>query len=340
MARIVLDDSPSDISWSACGSWLAAATTSGVVHLVAAETGAELTTWKAHDNGALAVRWHPRLPLFASSGQDGHVKLWQVSHKEPGALLADITLSEDAGNNWIEHLDWRPDGAQLAASCGKKIILLTPDGSVQQTYTFPGGTVGALCWRPKGAQLAAAGYGGIRIYNVLDSRSKPQDLEWKGSLLSVKWSPDGRVIAAGCQDNTVHFWRMPELRDAMMSGFSYKPVQLSWSNNNRWLLTGGSTELILWPFDKKGPEGRKPLSLPYHPEAICAISIAGSGQRLATGCRAGIVALWNQIGDVTPTRAVPLDSRVEQLSWSPHKNTRLLASTSRYGTLSLWDVSS
>jgi WD40 repeat protein len=336
--QTLLDESSADFGWSACGRWLAAATTSGVVHLIDSETGIQHAEWSAHESGSLALHWHPRLPLLATSGQDGFVRLWQIAKDESWALFAEISLSGDPANNWIEHLRWRPDGEQLAAACGKTLYLLTREGARDGEYTLPGGTVGALCWRPKGAQLAAAGYGGVRIYNVLDPRSKPQDLHWKGSLLSLSWSPDAKVIATGCQDNTVHFWRMPEMRDAMMSGFAYKPMQLCWSNNARWLLTGGSAQLILWPFDGKGPEGKAPATREFHEDAICAISIAGSGLRLATGCRAGKVAIWNQIGDASPALAMQLDSRVEQLAWSPHKNTRLLASTSRYGTLTIWEA--
>jgi WD40 repeat protein len=338
LSQILLDDVSTGIDWSACGRWLAAATTSGVVHLMDSDIGAQHPQWIAHEGGVLALCWHPSLPLLASSGQDGYVRLWQMMGDQSCVLLAAISLTEDPVNNWIEHLGWRPDGAQLAAACGKRICLLASNGSREGEYIFPGGTVGALCWRPKGAQLAAAGYGGIRIYNVLDPRSKPQDLKWKGSLLSLNWSPDAQVIAAGCQDNTVHFWRVLDLSDAMMSGFACKPLQLSWSNNSRWLLTGGSRQLILWPFNKKGPEGRSPVTREFHKEPISAISIASSGQRLATGCRAGKIALWNQAGDKEPAFVTQLDSRVEQLAWSPRKNTRLLASTSRYGNLSLWEA--
>ncbi|MEX0738797.1 MAG: WD40 repeat domain-containing protein [Pseudohongiella sp.] len=335
----VLDDSPADMGWSSCGKWLAAAATTGIVHLIDPVAGIQVNAWHAHNDGVLTLRWHPTSPMLVTSGKDGHVRLWQISDTAPAVLLAEIALTRDSANNWIEHLHWRPDGRQLAAAHGKNIVLLTADCQPQHEYTFPGGTVGAMCWRPKGAQLAAAGYGGVRIYNVLDTRSKVQDINWKGSLLSLNWSPDARVIAAGCQDNTVHFWRLPELRDAMMSGFAYKPVQLNWSNNSRWLLTGGSAELIMWPFDKKGPEGRAPLTASFHQDAICAIDIAASGQRLATGCRAGTIAFWNQIGDSQPGMTAQLDSRTEHLAWAPHKNTRLLASTSRYGTLSVWDAS-
>ena len=338
LLQMTMDDTSVDLGWSACGRWLAAATTSGVVHVVDAATGALHTQWLAHETGALSLCWHPRQALLASGGQDSLVRLWQVTEASAAALVGEAAIGDKPVNGWVEHLAWRPDGEQLAAACGSVICLLASDGSRETVHNFPGGTVGALCWRPKGAQLAVGGYGGVRIYNVLDPDSKPQDLSWKGSLLSLSWSPDGQVIAAGCQDNTVHFWRLPVKRDAMMSGFDYKPLQLSWSTNSRWLLTGGSAQLILWPFDKQGPEGRSPLTREFHRAAVCAISIAQSGQRLATGCRAGQIAFWKQLGDPTPEFVADLDSRVEQLSWSPHKHSRQLASTSRLGVLNLWEA--
>jgi len=338
LLQMTMDDTSVDVAWSACGRWLAAATTSGVVHIVDADTGALHAEWLAHEAGALALCWHPGKALLASGGQDGHVRLWRITDASTAALITEIAIGDQPDSGWVEHLAWRPDGAQLAAACGNAVWLLASDGAREAQYRIPGGTVGALCWRPKGAQLAVAGYGGVRIYSVLDPDSKPQDLNWKGSLLSLSWSPDAHVIAAGCQDNTVHFWRVPLMRDAMMSGFDYKPLQLCWSTNSRWLLTGGSSQLILWPFDKQGPEGRSPLTREFHNAAVCAISIAQSGQRLATGCRAGQIAFWKQVGDPAPEFTAQLESRVEQLSWSPHKHSKKLASTSRHGVLSLWEA--
>jgi hypothetical protein len=42
LCQVVLNESSADMGWSSCGSWLAAVTTSGVVHLVDGETGAQL----------------------------------------------------------------------------------------------------------------------------------------------------------------------------------------------------------------------------------------------------------------------------------------------------------
>ena len=37
-------------------------------------------------------------------------------------------------------------------------------------------------------------------------------------MLSLAWSPDGSVVASGCQDNNVHFWRFPQGKDTVLPG--------------------------------------------------------------------------------------------------------------------------
>ncbi|MDP2347285.1 MAG: WD40 repeat domain-containing protein [Gammaproteobacteria bacterium] len=332
-----LGESPAAIGWSSCGTWLAAATVLGKILVLEVESDRQIACWDAHEEGVLALAWHPQHSILASSGKDGCVRLWQIDASAV-VKIAEVVLLAGAMSRWVELLSWRNDGKQLAIAHGNRVVLCSQLGVVEQTHVFPGSTIGAMCWRPAGAQLAVAGYGGIRIYSVLNPGTKPQDLKWKGSLLSMIWSPDGKVIAAGCQDNTVHFWRMPEGRDARMSGFEYKPLQICWAKNGKWLATGGSRDLILWPFAKKGPEGCTPLSLEWHDQAICAIAATTGRPRLASGCRAGRIAIWENAGDERPLACALLDSRVEHLQWSPHKNTPLLAASSRDGILSVWDT--
>jgi WD40 repeat protein len=334
---IDLRESPAAIAWSSCGTLLAGATVTGALVLVEAATGAEIARWEAHEAGILTLAWHPRDAVLASAGKDGCVRFWHITSTQGVLALASVKLHDNQTSRWVEHLSWRPDGRQLAIASGSRVVLCSTLGVVEQTYLFPGGTVGALCWRPVGAQLAVAGYGGVQIHSVLDTRSIPQALKLKGSLLALAWSPDARVIAAGCQDNTVHFWRLPQGRDARMTGFDYKPLQLCWTHNGRWLVTGGSPLLIFWPFDKGGPEGRLPVTINWHVQAVCAIAASVSKPWLASGCRGGRIGFWQQAGDPQPRAWAELDGRVEQLQWCPRKASGLVAASSRAGILTLWD---
>ena len=333
-----LGEAPISLDWSACGRWLAVINVDSTVMIIDT-TDNKFKSWKAHDDGALALTWHPKLSLFATSCQGGMVKLWEVEDDYTINEVSAIEITPNSGSSWIELLKWSPDGKHLSIGNGNSVMLCTIMGEISISFSFPNGTVAAIDWHPRGSLLAIAGYGGVLIYNVLKPKEKPIVLERKGSLLSLSWSPDGKYILAGCQDNAVALWRFRTRKDAQMSGFTYKPLQLTWINRGKRLLTGGTKELVIWPFDKKGPEGRDPEMRSFHEHAICAIAATASGQIIASGCRFGRIAIWESAGDSEPKSWAELDSRVEHLLWSPAKKSKTLAATSRQGTLSLFDAS-
>ena len=334
-----LGEASIDLGWSSCGRYLAVINADSEVTLFDAETNAELTRWTCHEDGALALAWHPRLSLFATSCQGGLVKFWRIEDDLSLSKISEISFNQDKGSTWIEFIEWRPNGKQLAVAVGNSVKLCTINSEIQAEFVFPGGTVGAIAWHSAGSLLGIAGYGGVSIYNASDVKSEPIVLKLKGSLLSLTWSPDNTFVVAGCQDNTVHLWRFRSRKDAEMSGFSYKPLQLTWANKGKKLITGGTNELVLWPFDKKGPEGRAPETRSFHSQAICALSVAANGQGIASGCRAGKVAIWKSSQETEPATSTSFEDRVEHLSWSSGKNSKILAATSRRGLLRIFDVS-
>ena len=59
-------------------------------------------------------------------------------------------------------------------------------------------TVAALEWRPDSGGLAVGGYNGVSLFRVKSGiwATQPyEELEWKGSVLAVAWSPSGRYVA-------------------------------------------------------------------------------------------------------------------------------------------------
>lgn len=74
------------------------------------------------------------------------------------------------------------------------------------------------------------------------------------SPLRIACSPDGRMLAHGNQNSTVHIWYVDAAQELQMSGHLTKVKDLSWDPSGRYLATGGGTMPCIWD----GPRGHHP----------------------------------------------------------------------------------
>jgi WD40 repeat protein len=329
-------DCPVSADISHCGQWLAVGDISGRICLYDLATGKEALRWKGHARGIHRVSWNPQSLLLATGGQDNHIRLWQFDGHDK-ILILESPISKVPGC-WVENIKWMPDGKLLAVTGGKQLALFSVAGSITGCHHFRYSTIADICWHPTLPRIALAGYGGVEIVNTLNIEQTPKHLARSGSVLSINWSPDAKVLAAGCQDNAVHFWCLDKGNNAGMAGYNNKPVQIVWSKNSRKLVTGGREDLVIWPFDKKGPEGRRPGQIAWHEQAISALAVRSASPFLISGCRGGAIAVWRNIGDHSPATSVFLTSRIEHLIWSSYNRIPLFVAVSRDGTIGVWDI--
>ena len=337
-----LDDYAIDLGWSPDGRWLAAASAVGPVTVFDGAAGAKRHGLAGHAGGTNAVAFAPagqnpeagsrkpasaeppsglRSPasaLLASGGQDGCVRLWDT------ASGVETASAEIARHEWVEHVAWRPmpnspvSGIRdpvLAGAAGRRLALLGPDGRVAHEFPLAPKTISALAWQPDGGAVAVAWYGGVCLWDA-DSYAAQKEFAYANAIHALVWSPDGRWLVAGAQDNAVHLWIPAEDEEFHMSGYETKVRELSFSADSRWLATGGARDACVWDCSGAGPEGREPLSLP-HNDRVCAVAFQRSHGMVATAAGDGEVVLWS------PTRREPLVATVKltapasKLAWSP-----------------------
>jgi len=321
-----IGDCVQSLRWSADGRLLAAASVSGPIHVFDSTTGLEIVTFPGHGFGATSVSWHPRRPAFASAGQDGKLRLWDLDR--PGECLA-----LDAGAAWAEHVAWAPSGGYLASAAGRKLRVWTPAGDLIREYAPHTSTIADIVWRPKLDELTSASYGTVQFWSP--ERDEPiKKFEWKGSMLSLAWSPNGEALATGNQDSTVHFWFVATGKDLQMWGYPAKIRELAWDAKSRYLATGGSSTVVVWDCSGKGPANTKPISLEFHDKLISQLTFQHRGPLLASGCGTGILAVWHVGKKETAVAAEWLDGPVSQLAWSP--DDRWLAAGDESGAVRLF----
>ena len=125
-------------------------------------------------------------------------------------------------------------------------------------------TIGGVSFDSKGRRLAVSRYGGVTLWKKdYSNKWSSSNLIWKGSHNKVIFSTDDRFLVTSMQENQLHFWRLKDKTDSFMSGYGAKVKSFAFVYDSKFLVTSGSNEAICWPFDGNGPEGRKPICLPY-----------------------------------------------------------------------------
>jgi WD40 repeat protein len=335
-ARVALDDYPVDAAWSPDGGTLLVGCGEGaVVQLKPGERDPGIAEVGRHAGGVLSVAWQAAGALCASSGQDGAVRLWDarsVGSSDDQAAVR--TLLQDA--EWSEHLAFAPNGKQLAAGTGKRLRVYDTAGAELALFADRPGSIAALAWRPKSAEIAAASNGGMRLHRVA-SPPHTLDLPWNGACLTASWSPDGRVLAAGLQDGSVHFWYVAAGKQSEMKGYGAKVRLTSWSASSRWLATSADEQIVVWDFGGRGPEGSAPLQLRSHTARLTQLAFAPQGNLLVSGSGDRRLLAWQPGSSEQPVDADLLSDEVVLLRFS--RDGARLAAGDRAGTLTCYNIS-
>ncbi len=321
-----LDESAVSVDWSPSGAWLAAISASGTAYLFDAADGRCIQKLPAHRFGATKVAWHPSDPRFATAGQDGFVRVWD-------ARLDGLVKELDCGSEWVEHIAWSDSGKLLATAAGRKLKVWTKDGELVREYPEHPNTIAAIAWKAESEEFASACYGQLKFWTP-DNPEAFKTFSWKGSMVSLAWSPDGRYLCHGNQDATVHFWIVKTGKDLQMWGYPMKVRELAWDHRSRYLATGGGSAITVWDCSGKGPANTKPTVLKFHSAAVTHFAYQRAGGGLASGCDQGQLALWKPSKRRAPDAIAALPAAITGVAWSP--DDRLIAAIAEDGSVAVY----
>ena len=159
---------------------------------------------------------------------------------------------------------------------------------------------------------------------------------WDATYLTVSFSPNGKVLAAGVADGSVHFWYLNSAKDSQMRGYGTRVAWTGFSSNSRYLGTCAGTDLIVWDFGGKGPEGSKPIQLTGHTDRIECLAWQPNGPYLVSGGRDWRISLWCPGKASQALDAHLASAEVTAVSWAP--NGSLLAVGEKSGRLTIFEL--
>jgi WD40 repeat protein/serine/threonine protein kinase len=273
--------------------------------------------------------------MLGIGGEDRTVKIWDLQQNQKIAALADPIAK-------VTRLAFSEDGSTLAYRLLDRSIHLWTFKGARTTTLPPVGWQtargGGLAYAPATNTLVA---GGDKVLGVF---------EWKGDtikqlpemkdgsrdqVITVAFSNDGRLLAAGHEDGHVRVWKWgtpPVLVGAR--GHMGKMLSVAISHDGRFVAGGsGDTTIYLWKVD----EGQARLVAPlrHYVNFPRALAFAPDNKQLANGATTGQVRLWGPLTrNVKKMTELQGDGDVLAASYIP--NSSGLAAACNNGTVWLW----
>lgn len=182
----------------------------------------------------------------------------------------DVTIfGDEETTSTLTDMGWSPDGNNLAISTydvrteTQQVTIWDASGDPRPTepiLRIVGNSTGLLDWKPDGTALAASTVDGVVIYDAVTGETiqRLQTDQGTGYMYEVRWSPDGRQIAAGFQWD---LWIWDVATNAAVAHYTMpQPVEdIAWLPTGQVLHNGGEIGLAI---NGSSIEG---YALPYVP---------------------------------------------------------------------------
>lgn len=232
-------------------------------------------------------------PLLISSGQDEHVRVWdRQTHQcilklnSPPRSLDPLPIAVFAGDSLVAFSDKTHNVAVWDLRNRKQLA------------SYKTGRVEDLDFSPDGRFLLSA-LG--PFLEIRDSRSGDLLLQWEGAsrvTKHVRFSPDGRKIAAATHNQLVKLWQRDDAPGALPENLTSPRVltgsagivdALNYSHDGTVLATAGDDRVIrIW--DAETDQQRAVLV--GHSAEIVALAFSPDDQILASASMDSTVRLW------------------------------------------------
>uniref|UniRef100_A0A0F8CLJ4 HECT-type E3 ubiquitin transferase n=1 Tax=Larimichthys crocea TaxID=215358 RepID=A0A0F8CLJ4_LARCR len=293
---------------------------------------------EAHQSRVITCGWSSKKGLLATSGNDGTVRMWNVT-KSQYTLQQTCIFNKDDGSSeegmsglgspsdpCLSPLAWSVTGKYLASAMEKMVNIWQVNGGKGLLDVQPH-WVSALAWpkeeseslwcgEPKDMLLVGRMDGSLGLIEVLDTSSMHRtELEHcyrkDVAVLHIAWYSEDKPFAVGYADGKLLIGsKEPLEKGAIVVIDAHKEsiTSMKWSPTGQILLTCAKEETVkLWASpDSHSDSGWRCLQSLRHPSLVNGVawcSLFGRGPKplsmLAICCQNGLVSVWTVPQDIS-----------------------------------------
>lgn len=293
------------------------------------------TLYPAHDDIVYAAVAARDVPLAASAGGDGVVRLWDLDTLACRVVLAGHT-------HRVYDVALSPDGTTALTASHDRTIRVwdAATGATRATLHGHSDAVFAVAFVPGARSAVSASKDGtIRVWALEAAEARASTQEHDGWIQALAVAPDGRLAITAGQDHRLRVWdtsdpRVPRVTHVLPRHHdAVSAVALHAASGT---LVSGSRDrrIVVWDL----ADGSARHVLPVQGDAIGAVAIAADGALALSGSDDGYVKLWDLAAGRFVRRWDAHRRAVTMLA--PLPGTRHVLTASMDGTLALWDMDS
>jgi hypothetical protein len=156
------------------------------------------------------------------------------------------------------------------------------------------------------------------------------------SVNSIAFSPDGRTIASGSDDNTIKLWDATSGSNIRtLTGHDADVLSVAFSSDGRTIASASDDYTIkLWD----AASGSNIRTLTGHSGWVYSVPFSPDGRTIASGSGDNTIKLWDAASGSNIRTLTGHSDFVRSVAFSP--DGRTIASGSRDKTIKLWDAAS
>jgi WD40 repeat protein len=328
--------------------------------------GDEVPAFDGHPGRVRAVTFTAGLDELASGGEDGTIRLWDLSRgvelrsvlAHPGGVTAAVVVGRQ-GRLATTGADRRvrlwdrstgeplpidaPDGVDaLAGTARSDRLAVAAAGSVRivdlasgdqlAAYAAPDG-VRAMAMSADGSTLAWTGRNGTVVVWDLGSGTSTRVAAHPGGLSALALCPTGHWLVTADADRTVRLWDLDTRTELQALGTHRARVRaVAISDDRRLVVSGGDDGLIT----ATEPGTDVVAAIGAHPGGVCALAVGPGADLVASGGGDRTVRLWGPDDGITRPALAGHTGGVRTLAVS--RDGRRVVSGGDDRRLRVWDL--